>query len=518
MLTLSDIQAVHALIKKDIAHAYQKKDLNRVISLIDTYAVSVWLASNDLFRDDEIEYYLQKIALNEVGIIENFPTNKDTSKRIIFYDQIGVTCVLGLQYLRGLIANGYEILYIYESARLPLDPVIVSELESYGKATILRYPSKNKNQITLAKEIRDQIIKYGTNQLLIHSPACGALGSIVLFSLPGLKTYRIVPGDHHFYIGYDCIDYFLEFRDFGIDVATKHRNIPLNKIYKIPFYPIEKKNIPFQGFPSETQNKLVFIAAGAEYKFHGSEFYFDMCKYILNRYNQVVFLFIGDCSKKIRDFIQKNHLQGRFIPIGYRKDFNECMKHADALFNSYPFPGGLICQYAACNSLPILSYSEPEHLLNRSVRGALGAEYIDSPISFVELGSFKEYIDKIIANSEFRKSEGKRMFSLLRRKETFDEDLRLILSGKKQTANLQKQTVSDLEYRINYHVELQNKYNPTILDPLINMYGIKTFLKFPSLREITRKNKSYVRRELIRYYGRKILRKTPLAIRHVFKK
>lgn len=41
--------------------------------------------------------------------------------------------------------------------------------------------------------------------------------------------------------------------------------------------------------------------------------------------------------------------------IGDRHDINEVFKHSDIFLNTYPIGGGLMTQYAAANSKPILS-------------------------------------------------------------------------------------------------------------------------------------------------------------------
>ncbi|MCC8173618.1 MAG: hypothetical protein LIO65_04315 [Odoribacter sp.] len=343
MLPLSGIQKIYRKIKKDISKAYEKKDFGKSILLINSYA-SIAQCINDVFRDDEIETYISKIAQNAVGIVDKSPHGiPPDGKRIVFYDQIGSTVCLGVQYIQGLLENGYQILYIYEAPSHPINQNLLKILQKEEKIEIILVDSTG-NSIKKAKEVRDKIIAFNASKLIIHSPAYGAFGSIVLSCVPFMNRYRIVPGDHHFYIGYKCVDYFLEFRDFGVRLEVEKRALPIESIYKLPYYPLIKLVLPFQGFPEAAQGKITIVAAGAEYKFYGSNVYFDTCLHILTEHENVVILFIGYASPKISQFILANKLENRFIPLGYRKDFGECIKHADLLFNSYPFSGGLVGQ------------------------------------------------------------------------------------------------------------------------------------------------------------------------------
>lgn len=516
MLDLDDIHRIYTRIKKDIAKAYQKGDINKTIRLIDTYA-SVAQRINDIYRDDEIEKYIIKIAHTHIGVIDNPRIKNKNSKKIVFYDQIGTTICLGVQYIQGLLENGYEILYIYESPYGAIRNNLLKLLQKEKNIEILLWDSTG-NHIEKARELRDKIASYGSNKLIIHSPAFGAFGAIVLSTLPFITRYRIVPGDHHFYIGYDCTDFYLEFRNFGIQVALKKRKLSPDVLYKLPYYPLILEGIHFQGFPQEAKGKTVIVAAGAEYKFHGSDLFFEMCTRLLNEHPDVVILFIGDASEKINNYIRIKGLEGHFIPLGYRTDFSECIKHADILFNSYPFPGGLICQYAAYYSLPILSYSEKEHSLNRSVRGLLGTEDTISPISYSDKKEFYAYADKILKDKNYRYEEGKRMKSLLQTRECFTDLLGKILSHEHIPPSEILSQESDFEYRINYYLDLQNHFRIDIINPLLAVYGIRFLVIFSFLYPSLIQQKRYVIQRILNTYAKKASPYFHNKLKHVLKK
>lgn len=490
MLTIDDIEKSYSQIKRDIEHSLKRGSVARAIELIDTYAYVVQLINNR-FRDDDIERWMEYVAETKLGFIECGP--RQNNKKIVFYDQIGSTICLGLQYIRGLIANGYEILYIFESSVYMVNPNLLKELEN-NQIQYLIYNSNisdTEKLLTLAREIRQNILDYNPSRLIIHSPAFGALGSIILYSLHKIVRYRIVPGDHHFYLGYGCIDYFFEFRDFGLKIAVEQRHIKKERLFKLPFYPIVDNFLEFQGFPAEVKGQVIFAASGGTYKFYGSNWFFEFAKWLLITYKEVVLLFIGNATPSMYYFIKQEHLEGRFIPIGYRKDFVSCIKHIDVLINSYPYSGGLVCQTAAYFKKPILSYSREEERLVRSIRALLGAEETGTPISFSNENLLREYVDKLVSDVSFRHSEGERIYSMLQTREKFDEQLGGILSGMLLSNILTTNKFYNIDERTRTYVTLQNSFSPSILVPLVKGYGLRLPFKLSVLSGFIWENRHF---------------------------
>lgn len=490
MLTIDDIEKSYSQIKRDIEHCLERGRVARTIELIDTYAYVVQLINN-LFRDDDIERWMEHIAETQLGLVVCEPGQNN--KKIVFYDQIGSTICLGLQYIRGLIANGYEILYIFESSVYVINPNLLQELEN-NQIQYFVYNSNINDQnelLALARKIRQDILDYNPSRLIMHSPAFGALGNIVLYSIRGIMRYRIVPGDHHFYLGYGCIDYFLEFRDFGLKIAVEQRHIKKEQLFKLPYYPIVDRFLEFQGFPSEVKGKIIFAASGGTYKFYGSNWFFEFAKWLLITYKDVILLFIGNATPSMDAFIEQEHLEGRFIPLGYRKDFVSCINHIDVLINSYPYSGGLICQTAAYFKKPILSYFKEEESLVRSLRALFGAEETGTHISFSDESLLKVYVDKLVSDASFRHSEGERIYSMLQTKEKFDKQLGGILSGTLFSNIMITKRPCNIDERIRTYVMLQNSFSPSILVPLVRGYGLQLPFKLTALSGFIWENRHF---------------------------
>ena len=476
-LTLDDVRRSYEIIKKDIAHCLDNRKYTKTFSLIDTYAIFSQTI-NDHFCDKDIEGYLQEIAKGAIGIKQNECNSED--KRIVFYDQIGTTICLGLQYLRALNKLGYTITYIFESPLRRVKPELLKEVKELCSSY---YVFEEKSTVELGKRIQDVILKTKAPKLISHFSAEGALGMAVIYSILGMEKYRIVPGDHHYYLGVDGYDHFFEYRQFAIKVAHEERCIPLSKIYKLPYYPIISSFCDFQGFPEETDGKVKILAAGSEYKFHGSNWFFETSEWILKSHENAVIIFLGGKSSQIENFVKEKRLEGRFILAGYRKDFVECMKHVDMFLNSYPMGGGLVGLTAINLEKPVISHYEEVNALQNSIRSFLGAEEIDSPISYEDDEKMKQYVSKLINDTEFRTLEGRRMKSMAQTEEKFIQMLGDYLKGHLSSVDKVTHISCHLKERTDCYVKLQNDFLPTVLFLCLREYGISFIKKFECLRD-----------------------------------
>ena len=469
MLTLQLVHTIYRVIKNDIEHSLREENYARALTAIDTYA-GIAQFVNDEFRDDSIENALKTVGEKGIGVRQ--PSNPTDSKRIIFYDQIGSTACLAQQYLRALKQLGYEVFYIFEKKEEQIHSNLQKEVEQICSKVSYHYGGYS---IEKARAIQDEIISFGANKLLIQSPAFGALGSAILYSLRGIQKYRIVPGDHHFFVGIDCVDYLIEVRNFGINVDLKRRNVPIGKIRKLMYYPIVESSVPFKGFPSDIPKDSIVIAAAAhEYKFHGSNRFFDIVKYILNKYPNTIFLFIGGKSKVVDDFVRRENLEGRFYSLGYRYDFIECMKHIDVFMNSYPWGSSLTSMTAAYFNNPIISFHN-----KKEAADGLNSWFRETKISYSEEPALFEYIDGVIRNEEYRRREGEKVKSLLQTPEGFATELEMILTSSSETnAEFQQMDISYLHDRVNRYIDVQNTFFPSIYDCLLVGYGFRTLYKF----------------------------------------
>lgn len=474
MLTKKKTEKVRQTLLDRIRNYYNAGEFSKVLNEIDDFA-EISARVNDVFRNDEIEDYLRNIGEKYIGK-KSVKSDSNCSKKIVFYDQIGTTICLGLQYLRALKSLGYEILYIFEQNKTPIYPQLKDEVETICfKTAYYNQPYS----IDTAKEIQRLIVDYRAPKLIAHSPCYGAMGSAIFYSLSEIEKYRVVPGDHHFYIGIDCIDHFIEFRDFGINISVNYRNIPIKKINRLLYYPIIESRTPFQGFPEVIKGKIVIAAAARERKFHGSDWFFNTCEYILKKYKNVIILFIGGDSKKVRTFVKERHLQDKFIILGYRTDFIECMKHIDIFFDSYPWGSALTSMTAAYFSCPIISYHDKIFELESLNSWIIRDDGI--PVSYSNETELFDHIDKLIEDKEYRKKEGNSIKEALPTCISFTNGLQQILNGKQSECKYALLDKNAITIRSKMYIELQNVFNPLIINILFSKYHLHSLLIFPYL-------------------------------------
>lgn len=468
-MNIRAIEHIQLALKKDISKQIEKGNVTEAIELIDVYG-DVTQKVNNILRDNDIESYIQQISIRYIK--QTKVTSAKDDNTVIFYDQIGSTICLGLQYLRGLVANGYKVIYIFENGLWPIDNNLLEEVKTVAfKFYIFNTKKKIENGKFIGNAIRDTIIQFKPSKIIVHPSAIGALGMSVLYSIKDIVKYRIIPGDHHFFIGYDCFDFFIEFREYGLSNALYERSIMSSQLIYLPYYPIIDEFIEFEGFPEEAKGKLIFFASGHSYKYLGSNEFYDICKYILEFENTIV-LYAGEPSKSMLDAIQNKMIADRFIFLGYRKDLVQCIINCDVFINSFPFSGGLVCQTAARFKKPIVAYSTLKMITNNAVEDILGGSYrlTDKKITFDCLGKLYKHIEHLVKDIEYREFCGIESFSLLQTEMNFNKGLKNFLEDSTPCFLHSRISKNDRKYLINLYLRLQNESEPNVIIPLLNKY------------------------------------------------
>lgn len=470
-MNLLDIQKIQTALKKDISRAFKKGDLQTTVDLLDCFA-DVTQRINNILRDDDIESYIKLISERFIDCDANI--KQPDSKVVIFYDQIGTTICLGVQYLRGLYDIGYKVIYIYEG-KYPISSSLFKEVIKYSHEHYI-FDTKNvyDSDAFIGNKIRNCIVQYNPCAIIAHPQATGALGMSVLFSIKGINKIRIVPGDHHFYMGYNCFDRFIEFRPFGWSTAIYERNIASSQIYSLSYYPIVDEFVPYKGLPVETKGKIIIASGGATYKFQGSLFFYEVVARILSETKNTVLVFLGTPSQELVQMSAKIEFKDRIFLLGYRSDFVAIMEKIDILLNSIPFSGGLFCQTAANFSKPILSYSDNNVYEDNSVEDILGFDN-KHRITHTSKDAFFSHAFKLINDIEFRKHWGKIAYNMLQKKAKFDSQLQLILEGKYATLEGIDVKYVDRAPRIDSYVNIRNANEPDYLMPLARTMKFKSF-------------------------------------------
>ena len=471
-MVLHDFVKIQNQIKKDIHRELVENNIQRTINLLDCYA-DCTQRINNILRDDEVEDVIKYVSVNYIDSTIDI-MNGGAHGTVVFYDNIGTTICLGVQYLRGLADNGYRVIYIYDGIAA-INCHMLEEVKKFTKEYYL-FDSKRvvERGVFMGQKIRDIIVKANPSKIIAHFQATGALDVSVLYSIKGAKKIRIVPGDHHFYLGYDCFDYFIEFRPFGWSTALFERKIPSERIYSLSYYPLIDEFVSFNGLPSGTKGKIVLASGGAAYKFQGSNCFYDMVETILHENENAVFVFMGRPSPQMVQLSQKENMNGRVFLLGYRMDFVAIMKRIDILINSFPFSGGLFCQTAAFFSKPILAYTEYGDKEDNSVDDILGAHF-GSPdcIEKYSLGDFYDHAHNLIEFAEYRRYWGEIAHNKLQTKDQFEVGLKQILEGSYPTIKGLNVKQIDRTPRINRYMKIRNENEPDYLMPLARLLKVR---------------------------------------------
>lgn len=434
---------------------------------------------NWIYADDELEGLLGGIGDRVVE--EKVDSFTSIPGRVVFYDDFCTSFVLALQYMRALVAQNKEILYITSknvSQKTTFD-TIVDEVGSYPGVTV-KYLQEEK-AFDRIRSLYRLIIDFRPEKLLLHMKAF-TYQLPAFYVLPsGIERYIINLADQTFWLGKKVIDYSLEFRPFGASVSLQRRGLTLEQLLMVPFYPITDKNA-FAGFPPEcAEDKVVVFSGGDMYKVCDCKrTYWNLVKMLLNRHPEIIFLFASKVYRNgdadIRHFIEDNGFADRFFFIGFRKDIYEVFRHCDIYMGTCPASGSLMSQLAAINGKPILQYYIPGTPDDESEQAICFNDRF--PFSFSRTEDFLEEADLLIRDPSYRVSQGERLSRAMIRPEQFN---RVVAD----TLETNRSQVPFQTFEVNYQLLNRRWYELEILgqtNTLSFLYGI--FKKGKCLRYV----------------------------------
>lgn len=475
-IKLQDVVRTYGVVKKLAIKSYNNEDYERTLNNIAT-AADLAYKFNWIYTDTVLEKILKDIS-SKVITQKDFKSQKD---RIVFYD---VFCLenrgLTQQYIRALISWGFELLYVYEGENLnPLNKIIV-ELNSYSKAKILSIDTK-LSKIDKMKVFYDGIVEFKPQKAFLHLAPASSMAVCLWNALHQVTRYQVNLTDHAFWLGTSCIDYCLEFRDYGYSVSLDKRKLKKEQLLIQPYYPITSCS-SFKGFPAIVTNEsIVIFTGGAYYKMYGeNDTFFKIIKKVLEIDAKVVVLIAGGGDKKpLTDFILKNRLQNRISLIGSRKDINNVFKKCDIYLSTFPITGGLMGQFAAINKKPILSYTVSNIQCNFT-EGFLNWAGKNWKVSYTNFDSFFQEAKKLIDNKEYRIERGEEAFEHLISANEFNNHLMQLTNANENIIEPEKEKI-DYKKFTNIYLDCENNYTPSFYSLIISRYRFKTIYLFPKL-------------------------------------
>lgn len=458
------------IINKSIKCGFNNRAI-RYLKALSYIRYKFFLDIRDVYIEDKITILSQQI------VKASFKKN-NYEKSIVIVDEINADYIgLMVQYLSALITGSYHILYIYEHIEHPsaARSHLMQLLNGYCKAEVKKIPSK-LHGFSKSQWIYNEICKFGAKKILMNFGEWAIESCVACTALPEeCNKYRINAADHCFWAGTSCADYTFEFRHYGANLTFKERGLRRDQIVYNPFYPV-MKDVAFGGFPDEAKDKFIFLSGGAIYKIVDDDnTFFKHCKLILDRCPNSVILFAGADMKNtvISSGIAEFGLQGRFLPLGYRKDILEVFKRCDVYINTYPLGGGLMCQYAAQCSKPILNYKD------RESEECIAQKKDCSFTSFTE-DLFVDEAERLYSDNEYRKKRGEEMNHAVISKEEFDIALLSFLNTGKSIYEVRwNDDFVPKNYRIEDAIAYNNRKLASFYVKLFKLLGFDSILTMP---------------------------------------
>lgn len=442
------------------------------------------------FIDEDVESLLNCIARRILPDKLQFDTSDE--ERIVFYNGQIIDCgALTEQYLDYFINKKYKVLFI----------VSCYNYTSSGKNILARisknpnievFISNSKNDIERISDVYNKIKTFKPNKAFLHFLPNDVLGFCVFSQLEYLKRYYIVHNDHTFWLGKLCSDYFIEFRNFGYQLAIQRREISEDKLLLLPYYPI-KRDYDFEGFPFDRKNKIIGFSAASLYKYllDPDLLYFKVIKRLLIENDNFIFCLAGVGTafdeNTIKSFIVNENLQGRFIYLGMRKDFYQLVGNVDILFESYPLKGGLTPLFAINQNIPIVGIS-CTHDFSGTTEDFFGVRGYKSPRNFDE---FYKEATKLIIDEHYRKIVVELVSKNRYNKESFNQGLEQIIDGDK-FCSIDKEYLFNLDddkmlsdymkLDSEHFFLLQFKYNTLLPLGIKQLYYLSLLLRYHGIK------------------------------------
>lgn len=475
-LKREDIIHIYYKICNDARRHWQKGNVNKALSAISV-AASFAYSYNQFFSDLSLEGLLAEISSKIL-----FPQKivQPCKNRCVFIDTAGAdNRGLTQQYLRALMANKFEFLYIYENIDIEQISDILHEIKEYDKGEICLL-GNCKSHIELITSLQKKIIDYSPLYIFLHLMPWDVDALSAIFNISGAQKYNINLTDEAFWLGVTFFDYNIEFRNYGYTISLEKRGFSKERLRYLPYYPIFPNSTSFSGFNTVINEATVRILTGGNYYkfFDENDTFFRLMDRLLEAIPFAVIVLAGsgnvDNVKLMNSKIGQMKHGKRVIRIGNRRDINEVFRHCDLYLSSYPISGGLMSQYAAINAIPILSYSEKE-LCDNDLE-ELVCFHSDMQITFHSMNELVNFAKRLVGDSVYRTEVGNMLKTSMIERKDFERLFLSMLEG--NPYNGFKKREIDYLYLANKYIEIKKKETSNAVFSILAFYKIKTFFLF----------------------------------------
>lgn len=408
---------------------------------------------NYFYTDNAAESLIKRICDRTINPVE--VKSPDNDKYVLLdsfcLDNRGLT----QQYLRAMMHNKVEILYICTSKKLENGGDILQELNNYPRAQVLLFDKDDSESIGIANKIAEQIARYCPAHLFLHIAPWDVVALMSCCAVSGVVKYNINLTDHAYWMGASLIDYNIEFRPYGKTVSIEKRGLRAEQLLELPFYPVDPIGHPFRGLPSMPNNAVKILTGGAMYKMLGkNDIFFSMMEHILSMALNVYILVAGFApNKTFNEKCSKVKGHDRIFFIGSRDDIDSVFQECDIFLSTYPTSGGLMCQYAAKYGKPILAYRDADDVENavEEMVNHFGGQFR----SFIKMNDFVEYARRLIIDEQFRAAEGASLVENSMTADKFSQSFAMMMSSRSTQLHWNFDHI-DYDTFSNRYLELEN--------------------------------------------------------------
>lgn len=429
-----DFMSTYKHLVRECTTEYNNGNIDRTIDLLKCTAEYQYNL-NYIFSDKVLENIICDMSRKLSCKIKDYQPKR---KRIILYDYF-VYDNRGLtqQYLDALcFESTYEVLLLHDTVFSSSSINTLRYCKEHGIITkelgTGRYNERKQRLINIVNE-------FCPEKVLLHLYPSNVLPLEVFGAYNNIIKYQINLTDHAFWLGSQTINYSFEFRNLGCSLSVRERNLKPEQILLLPYYPWQE-NVHFQGFPPQAEGKVILFGGGSLYKIEGANDEFLIAvKKILDASPNAVMIYAGSGNfSYIKNFITSNNLEERFLLLGNRKDIDQVFKHSDIYINTYPVTGALMGQFAAINSMPILSFKD---------KGAEDEICTKKHASFVfeDLDALVKEGIRLVKDEKYRKERGHFFNRLVSTREDFCNSF-----SKQFSTNISSRSITLIP--VNYHL------------------------------------------------------------------
>ena len=449
-IILKDYNKLKCLAKNALA---EKK--YSIAAVLMTKAATLMYESNIFYRDDELEELVLLLGKEYINVTPS-AGHQAGNKRLVFYDYF-VMDNRGLteQYIEALSHSDYQVLYIACRKEDSVSSEIYKKIKGYKNFTVFH----TVLDIHHIQSLYDAIREFCPQKIIAHTAPFDIYGLALMHQCLDCTKYLINITDHAFWLGCTLFDYYFEFRDYGYNVSSQLRSIDRCKLLKLPYYPNINDQIPFAGFNFNIERKKLIVSGGSTYKIEGSPIFFEIVKYILDKHDETVFLYLGNGDfTHINDFILQNHYENRFFVASELKDIYEVLCHAYLYLNTYPVNGGLMTQFACLSAIAPITLRKNAF----DYEGDINELFLSSPlfpIVFTDKNELFECVDTYLDNAALYNSYRKTLKDIIISKDSFRNLLLSYLKDGKQRLVAKEYCVKTNEFMEDCIVRLRADYN-----------------------------------------------------------